>query len=567
MKKNKFFQKIPIWGILIIGFLSGCNSSVFTSLSLDDGNISLVSYTYNWEKSVVQDTTFLSCKQTIVYSASGSEITLTPSAWVKLWTRLDTVALSSDNLKPSIQKISSTTSSNGNLPTQHRLKKSFELDDNQTIVAEILYEDFSTSSQETSLILPCIKITDLSFLETRVVPHEHLADSYTVTVAFDVPWKVLQQEDNASENIAVSYVKSASSVGDDNVTQTSYQTGVEWIDKSSFKLFVDKIENETTRNRIYSQALSFSLKTSDKPSLMVNSLNFATHTSSSQSESEIICSDVWNIQKKLILKTVLFDNGTQNFTHSFEYPLYEASVMVDNQKVSFNLEALFDVQTLNSQFGDSSKKITSSATLSFANKLFEADTSTLLILNSHNDSDEDADVNEGDNSGNQDSSGENTDNPNILKYGRIIDFRVTAVLNVDGLSSGTPITQKAVVIRFEEGYYFGICNFKENFPTQFTYTLSGYSGFNSAAQPKAGKPFRIARAVVADGGIKWMAEDNSLIMGIDFLSCGIYGWENIVKGAYSAFIDTYSSSYTADRYSLTLTAPDGNTLTIKSSPL
>ena len=206
MKKNKFFQKIPIWGILIIGFLSGCNSSVFTSLSLDDGNISLVSYTYNWEKSVVQDTTFLSCKQTIVYSASGSEITLTPSAWVKLWTRLDTVALSSDNLKPSIQKISSTTSSNGNLPTQHRLKKSFELDDNQTIVAEILYEDFSTSSQETSLILPCIKITDLSFLETRVVPHEHLADSYTVTVAFDVPWKVLQQEDNASENIAVSYV-------------------------------------------------------------------------------------------------------------------------------------------------------------------------------------------------------------------------------------------------------------------------------------------------------------------------------------------------------------------------
>ena len=93
---------------------------------------------------------------------------------------------------------------------------------------------------------------------------------------------------------------------------------------------------------------------------------------------------------------------------------------------------------------------------------------------------------------------------------------MTAVLDGDGLSHKGNITKKAVVIRFEEGYSFGVCAYEEAFPQEMTYVQSGYTGFNSAAQQRAGAAFRLARAVdAADGGIEWYAEDNSLIAGVD----------------------------------------------------
>ena len=40
-----------------------------------------------------------------------------------------------------------------------------------------------------------------------------------------------------------------------------------------------------------------------------------------------------------------------------------------------------------------------------------------------------------------------------------------------------------------------------------------------------------------------------------------------VGGIYSAFINSYNHTYSSDRYSLTLTAPSGRTLLIKSKAL
>ena len=139
------------------------------------------------------------------------------------------------------------------------------------------------------------------------------------------------------------------------------------------------------------------------------------------------------------------------------------------------------------------------------------------------------------------------------------------MLDVDGLSHKGNITKKAVVIRFEEGYSFGVCAYEEPFPQEMTYVQSGYTGFNSAAQQRAGAAFRLARAVdAADGGIEWYAEDNSLIAGVDVLTCKILGWKNIVNKRYSSMVNGYKGSYSQDRYTLTLTAPDGTVRTYKS---
>ena len=113
------------------------------------------------------------------------------------------------------------------------------------------------------------------------------------------------------------------------------------------------------------------------------------------------------------------------------------------------------------------------------------------------------------------------------------------------------------MIRFEHGYLWGVCEYNEDFPQEFTYTTAGYTGFNSVVRDEALKPFELARAVDINEGIAWYSENNKLIAGIDILSCKILGWENIPNGKYSAFINSYKARYSNSRYTLTLTSPNG----------
>lgn len=575
MEKKNFFQTILFGGILIILLLTSCNGFVSSPLEFDEGDdVALVSFDYDWDKSVCGDTAQLSCLQTLVYSAGGKEMSVSPLAYVKLWVKQDTVLSASEVSGRTVsQNVTSSSSSSGILPTKYKLRKSFELNDKQVVIAEIVYEDFNLISQETGQAMPHLEITDFTLDDILVARNESAKNNYRVSVSFNVPWAVINRGDKGTEQVDISYVRSSVDESGDQLLFTDYETGAEWIDKSSFKLFVNKIETWSLsgikNDKIYSQTLPFSLNHNDKPSLMVDKLDFIYQVSLTQLEAEKISSDEnWNIQKRTAMQVVRFDCSAQDFFHAFSYPLYEVSANIDNRVIDFNLSALFDVELITSQFGDTSKKITSSATVTFLGKSFEAATSTLLIRNSDADTDDDADnLKPDDNQKDENEQIGANNNPLALKYGRIIDFQVSAILDVDAFQNGGTITKKAVVIRFEEGYYFGTCDLKDDFPTQFIYTQSGYSGFNSVAQPQAGKPFRIARAVVYKDGIKWFAEDNSLITGIDVLSCAIYGWDNIVGGLYSPFINTYGHSYSADSYSLTLTAPSGQLLTIQSSAL
>lgn len=577
MNKKSFFQKILFTGILIISLLSGCSGFMSPTLELDD-DVTLVSFAYDWDNSVVQDTAVLSCKQTLVYSSSGKEVSVSPIAYVKLWVKQDTVLSTSVmSVKPSNLNVSSASSSSGALPVRHVLHKSFELNDTQVVMAEICYEDVNLSSKSTGEILPHLEITDFSLSDMQVMKDENSLNNYIVSITFSAPWSVVNRGDRGTEDMSISYVKSSVDGQSDQLLFTSYDTGAEWVDKSSFKLFVNKIDTWTLSgvksNKIYSPILPFSLKVSEKPSVLAENLEFSSQVSLTQTKaSKINADEAWNIQSRTGIQTVRFDNGQQNFIHAYSYPIYEASVSVDGQKIVFDLPVNFEVDIKTSKVGENSKKLTSEAMASFFDKTFEALSSTLIILDTsgtgsdNNDGSSDEDGDDGEN-GNDDTDVVTPPSGTTLKYGRIIDFQVSAVLDVDAYQNGGEITKKAVVIRFEEGYYFGVCDFEEDFPTQFTYTQSGYSGFNSAAQPQAGKPFRIARAVVYKDAIKWLAEDNSLIMGIDKLSCSLFGWKNIVGGLYSAFINTYASSYSQDRYSLTLTAPNGRSMTFQSRAL
>lgn len=564
MEKKNCFQKILFVGILISLLLSSCNDFLSSSLEFDDADVELVSFAYDWKQSTVGDTVQLSCKQTLVYSSYGKEITLFPSAYVKLWVKRDTILSTSEAaIKPTTDSIASVSSSLEGMPIRHKLCKAFELDDSQMVMAEIFYEDFNLSSQETGEILPHLEISDFALDDICINLCENSNNNYIVSVSFNVPWYVVHRGDRGTEKAEISYIKSSVDNADDQLFSINYDTGTEWVTPTSFKLFISKTEtwkiSGIKNSKIYSPVLPFVFNASDKPSLMVDSLDFMYQVSLNQSKTEQIDADkAWNIQKCTAIQTICFSNGAYDFTHAFSYPIYKASAFIDGREIFFDLEPIFDFNIKTSKFGDYYKKITSSASIAFGNRTFDTSCSTLLVLYS-------SDISDNQNTDYENNAGlEIIDNPSSLKYGRIIDFYISAVLDADAYQIGGAITKKAIVVRFDKGYLFGICKYNEDFPSQFLYTQSDYAGFNSVAQPEAGKAFRIARAVVYKDAIKWFDEDNSLIIGIDNSSCGIFGWENIINGLYSAFIDSYDFAYSSDRYSLTLSAPSGRTLLIQS---
>ena len=337
MEKKNFFQTILFVGILIILLLTSCNGFVSSPLEFDEGDdVALVSFDYDWDKSVCGDTAQLSCLQTLVYSAGGKEMSVSPLAYVKLWVKQDTVLSASEVSGRTVsQNVTSSSSSSGILPTKYKLRKSFELNDKQVVIAEIVYEDFNLISQETGQAMPHLEITDFTLDDILVARNESAKNNYRVSVSFNVPWSVINRGDKGTEQVDISYVRSSVDESGDQLLFTDYETGAEWIDKSSFKLFVNKIETWSLsgikNDKIYSQTLPFSLNHNDKPSLMVDKLDFIYQVSLTQLEAEKISSDEnWNIQKRTAMQVVRFDCSAQDFFHAFSYILIFQRCLMSN---------------------------------------------------------------------------------------------------------------------------------------------------------------------------------------------------------------------------------------------
>ena len=62
--------------------------------------------------------------------------------------------------------------------------------------------------------------------------------------------------------------------------------------------------------------------------------------------------------------------------------------------------------------------------------------------------------------------------------------------------------------------------------------------------------------------IAFYDSSNNLLPSITYGECMYYGWKNMVNGKYALVIDGYS--YTINGYEITVTAPNGETVTFDS---
>lgn len=539
MKKKCILSSVGLLWLPLLLFLTCCAGEEKEFLALDEDVESVL--TYDWSTRQDKDTTWLICDQTVTYTPqSGKTEKVSAKAFVKLWPEKKTVTFGADkNPQPKFESNSTSSGEDGTLPTTKTLRKNFLFDDGQNIIAEIHVERFVYPKFH----LPYVDITDVVF-ETATAEQTNDANTFAATLVFSALWKEQSAKttDHGAKPLLAEYTKIRSQQTDD-LLRTDYAQNYKWTG-NSVTLFVEKTEiwsvSGTKKQEFSSPSLNFFLSGKENKSLEVNNFDFTGASSSAQTETTDISSDGWVLKKGSMVKTIKFTNGTNDFSDTFEYPLYTASYTLDGKKFDFDLSVSFrethHITTINAN--SASNETIAEATL-LGHTLSQTVTTSLS---------------------------KKGDIPDPApEYGKVISFSVTAVFDPSELHQDGIITKKCVSVRFEKGYLWGICAYEENFPTSFSFVNSGYTGFNSAAMDTAQKPFQLARAENKSDGIYWYGEDNKLLSAIDIITCKVFGWKNIVNGQYSYIINGYDANYSSDRYEMSLTAPDGSVMKFSSS--
>lgn len=550
MRKKLFFRSLgSIWLMTLMFIFVGCADEELNISPLNNSDI-ITTHNCNWTTATVNDTIYLSCEQTVSYTINDDTRTLHPNAYVKLWLKKDSITFgSTDDVIPILRNTSQTDGSFGTSPKRNIITKEFTFQDGQTAIAEIMYESYTITHQGTNSTLPHTLITDIEFNKASGSQTNSADDKYLVSLMFNVSWKVSNETTDNTESISQTYIKTRENQPD-NLLKTEYQKGYNWIDENSVSFYVEKIETWSISGqksqKYQSDMLDFSVIGYQNRSIEASNLDFSASQSTLKSEPTQVGSSPWNIQKTTITKTISFTNNLESFDDVFEYPAYIVSLAIDNQTFEYDIPIDAKISYHLTGSGTTAQNVTT-ATVTVLNKTFTSNITTSISKKETED------------------EPETQPETSTVAYGKIINYSVTAVFDPSAINTNGEITKKCITIRFEEGYLWGICEYEEALPETFNYTVSGYTGFNSAAMDNTTSPYEIARAKDINGGIAWYAENNKVIAGIDDLTCMAYGWKNIVNGKYSAFVEGYSAAYSSDKYTITITAPNGQSIKFVSS--
>ena len=544
--KTKNFIGLIILGIVSMLFINSCSGQdAFDILSVEN---SLMKNNYLWSSTIKEDTIIHECIQTISVNYQGKVTNLNPKAKIVFYKNKDVVPMTPGEDPTSIFKTSNEETEETSIsPTIHTFNKEFIFEDGEVITVQAYYEVYTSADIDATLNvdLPYISIESIDFVSVKTSSNQDRVDEYKVDLAFSFDWKLNYSLDGGKTPIDMDYLKVVLS-DTDNFLETTYNQGYEWVSDNSLILTLEKNEiwsqsgKKTTKYQ--SKPLEFYLSSGKNKTLEVSSLNFSTELTTNTLNTNDLSGDGWNITQTEIKKVVKYSNAEDVFDDSFTYPSYDVSFYKDGKTFTYDLSSSFSYNTSRSKNNESTTTLTTLGNLIVANNTFNSSVVSVLNIKENQDPTPDVD-----------------DDETRPEHGRILSHFVSAVFDVSN-----KVTKKCVVVRYEQGYDWGICEYNEYYPKTFTYTQSGYSGFNSAAICDSKGTYRLARAIDTSNAIYWYKENNELVSAIDAATCKAIGWKNLVNGKYKSAMDGYKENFSSDSYTLTLTAPDGSTRTFKS---
>lgn len=538
MKKN--FLRFPLlWcALALTACLISCSEEEYLSAS---NNGDLGNLEYEW-RDVYQngDTVYLVCNQTVNYTSNKQQHTITPKAIVKLWSEKHIVEYAVGmNPVPRYQSNSYDWIYSGTNPRKRIIRQQITLHDGQILHAEISYDLYSYMGTTREQFFPHVEISELTFNEADAVAENGY---FRATVKLNVPWHATDNSDKGTKDISVSYLKKRVQEAD-VILNTYYRSGVNWITANTFQLYVDKTEEWQVAgdktSRFTSPELSFNLNASENKSIDAVNFDFNfTRQFAKTTKQDVVSSSDWNISRSYGTQTLMFSNGSEYFEDKFTYPLYEASLTIDGKNIWFDLDAIFSAVNQVTHTNLTNGQNVTTATVTFASHSFNAEVTTKI--------------------------NKIENNPPATGKGKIVYFAVTAVFDQAEIENGGSITKKCVLVKYENGYDWGICEYEDDFPTSFTYTETFYGAFNSAAKRTVNSAFELARVAETTSAIMWYDSENGEISGIDGLTCRFYGWKNKYNDKFSSKIDGYHSQVSNGNYTLKLIAPSGATRVFNS---
>ena len=566
MKNNVVLRLVP-WVMVFVAMFSlyGCiEETISISPTSDNSSFSHI-YSYNWTDKENADTLIFECNQQISYLLGDKDVVLYPKALVKIYPKKDTISFEANKKGDVIYNDEITKEkSSGSHPIVNEIEKEFYFTDGQIVKAEIYYENDNIVLDNINYELPCIIVDTINFIEASFDEIANEENIYFVNLDFSFDWHISSENKRYSENISTFYIKNTL-LGEDEFLNVLYANGFIWHSDTQFSVFVEKTEiwrdageQKTTYN---SPILDFYIYGKENKSLIVDNFNFEKTENYFLLDVEKINSDGWNIKKYINSVTVSQNNGIQSFINEFEFPVFEIILSIDGKLFNFDLAQKQEVTSKIVSENDKNTLITN-LYASILDRKFESNVYTQLELDYNNGTQPPVVVPnpEPDPEPDPDPDPE----PEKYKYGKIVNYSITAVYDLNSSKTDGKITKKCVMLRFENGYLWGVCDYNEDFPEDFQYTTSGYSAFNSVARDKVNAPYELAKAVDTSDAIIWYSENNKIIAGIDIYSCMFFGWENILNGKYSAFINSYSATYSDNKFTITLTAPSGASKTFYS---
>lgn len=545
IKKYKFMKEKNLILLIVLGMMS---MLFFNSCSGEDPyfsspNSSVIKSTHQWSTATKGDTLIYECAQIVSLNYLGKVTTFNPKAKIVFYKSNDVITIDpSDNPKAIYKTSNETKDETSSSPTIYSYDKEFIFEDGQKITAKAFYEVY-TFDEDKSINLPFVSINSIDFVDANTALSPDKTDEYKVDLLFSFDWKVNYGSEEGKKDVEIDYLKVAlNSEKPDELIDITYNQSYEWTDDNSLVLIFEKNEiwslSGKKSQKYQSPALEFNLSSAKNKTLECSSFDLKSEQKTTTVKSETISNDDWNIIKNEVTEIITISNSSLTFEDSFVYQTYKASFRIDGKEFEYDLSSVFSYDTSISKNNEQTSTHTTLGSLIVCNKTFNSAVVTTLNLK---EKDEPA-----------------PDDDTIPAHGRILSHFVSAVFDVS-----SKVTKKCVIVRYEQGYDWGICEYDEYYPTSFTYTQSGYSGFNSAAIEKKGQ-YRLARAVDTSSAIYWYKENNELVSGIDVATCKAIGWKNMVNGQYCSKMNGYEEKFSSDSYTLTLTAPNGSTKTFKS---
>lgn len=151
--------------------------------------------------------------------------------------------------------------------------------------------------------------------------------------------------------------------------------------------------------------------------------------------------------------------------------------------------------------------------------------------------------------------------PEEPHFGKPRNFIVTA-----SFDPSSKVTRRAFVFNWEEGVTYAMCDYETMLPTRedFYYKEDSYKEYNSVSLKKSGGEWLPvpARAVEEGDHIFWYDSQGNALPSISDFEGVLFGWKNMKNGKCSLYIDGYS--YVINGYEITVTAPNGETVTFDS---